>query len=118
MNRLRADIWVAAYVRTINMSGGFGVVAHKGAQVGGAIFILQDLLNGSGVLLKPVPMSLDQDDGERRFMPHNAQPLPMEQLDIIIAREKKFDPDLWLVVVESNKGDFYLPEGSIVAHSS
>jgi hypothetical protein len=55
------------------------------------------------VLYGPAPQALVEDDGGRRFQRLlDADPLAVEDR---VAREIRFDGDLWLVEIENSAGD-------------
>jgi hypothetical protein len=104
--RLRADLWVAAYIRTCNLSDAWAVLRRRGAPEAGAIFIKLDLLNGSVALFGPAPQSETDDSGsERRFTRlHREGHLDGVAAEARLQREIRFDPDLWIVEVEDRAG--------------
>ncbi|MGY6246449.1 DUF1491 family protein, partial [Bosea thiooxidans] len=74
-----------------------------GAAEAGAIFVKLDRLNGTAVLYGPAPQALAADDGVRRFqLLLDSDPLTVEDR---VARELRFDGDLWLVEIENRAGD-------------
>ncbi|MDB5571647.1 MAG: uncharacterized protein JWN93_2830 [Hyphomicrobiales bacterium] len=107
--RLRADIWVSAYLRRCAVEGANAVLRKRGAPEAGAIFVQVDCLDGRVALFGPAPQSLMEDSGERRWTRAHAQ----EWIDPLAAlerlqREMKFDPDLWVVDVEDRQGRNFL----------
>jgi hypothetical protein len=100
--RLRSDFWVSAYVRTREIAAAPAMLRRRGAAEAGAIFIKIDHLNGRATLYGPAPQSLLDDTGERCFqLILESDPLSIEDR---MAREIKFDPDLWLIEVEDRSG--------------
>jgi len=81
------------------------MVMRRGAEEAGAIFIVVDRLDGRFDLYGPAPQALfdDERSGDRVF-----QKLidAGENGDIAarLARETKFDSDLWVVAVEDRAG--------------
>lgn len=103
MPRLTSDFWVSAYLRQAAHDGLDAVLRRRGASEAGAIFVKLDRLDGSGALYGPAPQSLADEDGARRFqLILEADPLAIEER---VERERRFDPDLWLVEIENRKGD-------------
>ncbi len=98
MARLRSDFWVGAYLRTCNGAGASAVLRQRGAAEAGAIFVVVDDLAGSQSLYAPAPQSLVEESGERLFT------LVMTgdggMITERLAREARFDPDLWIIDVE------------------
>ncbi|WP_332694645.1 DUF1491 family protein [Bosea sp. (in: a-proteobacteria)] len=103
MARLTSDFWVSAFLRQAAHDGLVAVLRRRGASEAGAIFVKLDRLDGSAVLYGPAPQALADDDGERRFQRLiEADPLTVEDR---VAREVRFDADLWLVEIENRAGD-------------
>lgn len=100
--RLRADIWVAAYMRTIEVGGGFATLRRRGAAEAGAVFIVLDCLDGRVALFAPGPSN---EAGERRFVrAHKAEWVDLPAISDRLAREIGRDPDIWIVDVERRDG--------------
>lgn len=103
MARLTSDFWVSAYLRQAAHDGLFAVLRRRGAGEAGAIFVKLDRLDGTAVLYGPAPQALVEEDGGRRFQRLlDADPLAVEDR---VAREIRFDGDLWLVEIENRAGD-------------
>jgi hypothetical protein len=102
---LRSDLWAAAFVRRHNDIGEICVVSRRGDAIAGQIFIEIDHLNGTVSLLVPAPASALAENEEdhvftRRF--DRADPLAVRDR---IAREVAFDPDLWVLSLETRARD-------------
>jgi hypothetical protein len=109
--RLKSAIWVAAYVRRCNIEGSFAVVRRRGAEEAGAIFVKIAKLDGTAALFGPAPQTAF--DGarpvEHLFTSFFPQGFAAEaDVEAKIAREQKFDPDLWLIEVEDRAGRNFL----------
>jgi hypothetical protein len=100
--RLRSDFWVSAYIRTREIAGIPAMLRRRGAAEAGAIHIKVDHLNGRAALYGPAPQSLLEDTGERRF--HLVIEADAGAVEERMAREIKFDPDLWFIEVEDRSG--------------
>jgi hypothetical protein len=108
--RLTSTMWVAAYVRRCHIEGAYAVVQRRGASEAGAIFVVLDRLDGaSRTLFTQAPQSLipDDDTRDRLFV---AVENVNDALAVSerLAREQKFDPDLWVVEVEDRNGRHFL----------
>ena len=111
--RITSDLWVAAVVRRVFAAGGFAAVLKRGALEAGAIFVVTRNRLGEATLYGPAPQA-SYDSGkpqDRRF-----QLLIRESADAIearLAKEERFDPDLWVVELETgdrDAGEFILTE--------
>jgi hypothetical protein len=103
MARLTSDFWVSAYLRQAGLEGLVAVLRRRGAREAGAIFVKLDRLDGTAALYGPAPQALAEDDGERRFqLLLDSDPLAIEDR---VARELRFDSDLWVVEIENRAGD-------------
>jgi hypothetical protein len=104
--RLRSDIFVAAYVRRRNDANAFTVVRHKGAAEAGAIFVRIDRLNGEAVLYGPAPQSaFDGTSLERRFQKVSKDGATPADIEERLAKELRFDRDIWIIEVEDRQGE-------------
>lgn len=107
--RLRADIWVAAYLRRCATEGAFATLRKRGAAEAGAIFVVLDRLDGRMAVFGPAPQSEAGEDGVRRFARvHDEEWIDGAAAAERIRRETKFDPDLWIVDVEDRQGRAFL----------
>lgn len=108
---LRADIWVAAYLRRMGVEGAVAMLRRRGAAEAGAIFVKIDRLDGQAALYGPAPQSelAERDGVDRVWMRlHQDEWIDPASVEEKIAREMKFDPDLWLIEVEDRKGRCFL----------
>lgn len=108
--RLKTALWVAAYLRRCQVAGLSAVVRRRGAEEAGAIFVRISRLDGTSDLYGPAPQSmLVPDAGDRVFTAClKLQPAPDADVEVYLARESKFDTDLWIVEVEDRAGGNFL----------
>ena len=116
--RLKSGIWVAAYVRRCNIEGAFAVVRRRGADEAGAIFIKVSRLDGTATLYGPAPQSTFDEarPADRMFTATLGGDIPVPEADIEarLAREIRFDTDVWIVEIEDRAGRNFL-DGNVVA---
>ena len=106
MARLRSDIFVSAYVRRRNGENAFTVVRKRGADEAGAIFICIDRRNGLVDLYGPAPQTaFDEARPGRLFQRLTAEGADAAAVEARLAKEMRFDGDLWVVEVEDPAGD-------------
>ena len=103
--RLKSEIWVKAYLRRCAGEGAPGVVVSRGDDEAGAVFIKIARLDGTADLYGPAPAGLVSDDGERRWSLYAGPAAPEAKVDETLARERRLDPDLWLVEIEDRAGN-------------
>jgi len=100
--RVVSELFVSALVRRVFSAGGFAAVERRGASEAGAIFIRQRFRDGLETLYGPAPQSFfGEGDDDRRFE-IRAERCEASECDGILARETRFDPDLWLVELEAD----------------
>jgi hypothetical protein len=108
VSRLRSDFWVSAYLRRCAVEGVDAALRRRGAAEAGAIFVKVDHLDGTASLFGPAPQSLLPEDAkDRLFAPVLERVLPPD-VEERMAREMRFDPDLWLVEVDTREGRHFL----------
>jgi hypothetical protein len=111
--RLKSAVWVAAYVRRCSVEGAFAVVRRRGAEEAGAIFVKVARLDGTAELFGPAPQTAFDSarPADRLFSPLlPGQPAPEAKIEERLAREMRFDPDLWIVEIEDRAGRNFLDE--------
>ena len=109
--RLKSGIWVSAYLRRRHIDGTFAVVRRRGAEEAGAIFIKIARLDGTAELYGPAPQTAFDDSrpAARMFTPcFKQQPVPEAEAEARLAREIRFDSDIWIVEVEDRAGSHLL----------
>jgi hypothetical protein len=110
--RLKSGIWVAAYLRRCAVEGVFAAVRRRGAEEAGAIFIKINQLDGTGTLYGPAPQTAFDEarPADRMFIAVVGRETPTPEVDIEarLARELRFDPDLWIIEVEDRAGRNFL----------
>ncbi len=109
--RLKSGIWVSAYLRRCQTEGAFAAVRRRGAEEAGAVFVKLNRLDGTAELYGPAPQAAfdDSHPSDRAFSPCLvAQPAPEAQVEAYLAREIRFDPDVWIVEVEDRAGRHFL----------
>jgi hypothetical protein len=109
--RLKTALWVAAYLRRCQVEGAFAVVRRRGAEEAGAIFIRVDRLDGTSDLFGPAPQSEFDSirEADRAFSAClKARPAPDAAVEAYLAREVKFDPDVWIVELDDRAGRNFL----------
>src|SRR4029078_4938952 len=106
--RLKSGIWVAAYLRRCNVEGVFAAVRRRGAEEAGAVFIKDNRLDGTATLYGPAPQTAFDDarPADRAFVPAAGakEPAPDADVEKYLAREIRFDPDVWIVEIEDRAG--------------
>lgn len=104
MARLRSDFWVAAHLRRCALDGIDAVLRRRGAAEAGAIFVSVDRLDGSVDLYGPAPQSLVLGDELDRLFAPVLQGAPPAEVEARMAREIRFDPDLWWIGIDDRLG--------------
>ena len=100
--RLRTALFVSALTRRAFARGDFAAVEVKGAEEAGAVFVRQVFRDGTESLFAPAPQSFfEEDDGGRRLFEARLERVAGETVAEAIARERRFDGDLWVVSVEA-----------------
>lgn len=105
--RLKASIWVKAYVRAVQVNGAQAFVVRHGDDDAGAVFIRINKLDGTSLLYGPAFAGFAGAEEERAFS-LVAGPKPDGEIEQRLAREHEFDSDLWVVEVEDRDGRHFL----------
>lgn len=109
MTRLTSDMWVRALVRRVFAEGGFAAIERVGSPEAGAIFIRIRDRNGGETLLAPAPQSLFEpaNSGDRLFERRDTE-TQEGNVDAVLVRETDFDPDLWIVEIETDNPEAFV----------
>jgi len=109
--RLKSGIWVAAYMRRCQIEGAQAVLRRRGAEEAGAVFIKVSKLDGTAEVFGPAPQSTFDEarPADRAFIRSlNAESAAEAAAEAYLARQIKFDPDIWIVEVEDQAGRNFL----------
>jgi hypothetical protein len=104
--RLRSDFVASAIIRQAEIDGAVAMLRHRGAAEAGAILVKVDRLDGSAALFSPAPQALMDDARSERLWQraHAAEWLTPLEVEDRIARERRFDPDCWVIEIEDRLG--------------
>lgn len=97
--RLRADIWVAAYLRRLGLENIPAYVVAHGDDSAGAVMVKCATLDGQATLWW---REWDFETDTRPFV--QAAQGSERDIDARIARDRSTDPDLWVIEIEERSG--------------
>ncbi|MBS0563546.1 MAG: DUF1491 family protein [Proteobacteria bacterium] len=108
--RLTADFWVRAYLRRLELAGIPAYVTARGDATAGAVLVKLATLDGKA---RAFQRSFDLMTGARAWvtLAEGAEP----EIDAAIARQRRHDPDLWVIEIESRQGRTLLDEDGLSA---
>lgn len=109
--RLKAGIWVKAYIRRCAGAGIPAAVVRHGDDDAGAIFIRVNLLNGTSRLFGPAPAGLDEAGRDRMLMDlFDGHVASDSDVEATLDRQRAFDPDMWIIEIEDRAGRHFLDD--------
>jgi hypothetical protein len=95
--RLKAGIWVSMALRMGNAGGRYGAVLRRGDPDAGGVIVVLRGREGLCVLTQ-----MRTNDGALAWMrATGAAPVDQEKVDAYVARQVKYDSDLWVLEFES-----------------
>lgn len=97
--RLAAGFWVAAYLRRLAGEDIPAFVVARGDETAGAVLVKSATLDGQA---RAFQRSFDPMSGARTWMVLCEGDEP--EVDAAIARQRRGDPDLWVIEVEDRLG--------------
>jgi len=108
-DRLPTELWVMAHIRAADAQGVSMMVLRKGDRSRGTVLLKLNRLDGGFMVLSQVRRD------ERLVWSRATGPEPVDEAtaDAYIARQAKYDPDLWVVEVEDRQGRHWF-EGTVV----
>lgn len=105
--RVTTDFWVSSVVRRAFAEGGFAAVERRGAAEAGAVMIRRRDRLGEVTLYAPAPQTSYGEAGpQERLFAEVLRTGDDEDVAKRIAREARFDPDLWVVELEVDDATF------------
>ncbi|MDG2406942.1 MAG: DUF1491 family protein [Paracoccaceae bacterium] len=105
MPRLTAEFWVHAYLNRLRMVDIPAFVVSKGDLTAGAVVVKMNTLDGEAMAYQ---RSFDQVSRTRKWIDFAAG--VETDVDAAIVRQRRFDPDLWVIEVEDRQGRHLLDE--------
>ncbi|MEM7472369.1 MAG: DUF1491 family protein [Pseudomonadota bacterium] len=103
--RLTAEFWVGAYLKRLQLYDIPAFVTSKGDATAGAVLVKMNTLDGQACCYQ---RSFDLMSGERVWvaLAEGAE----RDVDATLAKQRSFDPDLWVIEVEDREGRHLLDE--------
>ena len=95
--RLKTGVWVPIVLRLGNNSGRYGVVIRRGDADAGGVLVL--LRGREGLIVLSQARTADGHPAWVRGT--GSEPVDQAAADAYIARQLKYDPDLWVLEFES-----------------
>ena len=105
MPHLTARFWVDAYLTRLRLQDIPAFVVAHGDDTGGAVLVKLATLDGKAVLFQ---RSFDLMTGDRKGIELASG--DEAEVDATVARQRSFDPDLWVIEVEDRQGRHLLDE--------
>ena len=105
MTRLTSRFWVDAYLSLLRLNDIPAFVTSHGDDTAGAILVKLNTLDGQA---RAYTRSFDLVTGDRTWTELASGPEP--EVDLSIASQRRFDPDLWVIEVEDREGRHLLDE--------
>lgn len=103
--RLAADFWVRAYLARLQAAHVPAYVTARGDPTAGAVLVKLATLDGGARLFQ---RSFDLATGGRAWVVLAEG--PEAEVDAATARQRRMDPDLWVIEIESREGRTLLDE--------
>jgi hypothetical protein len=108
MARLASGVWISAYLARLEQAGVYAHVMHRGEVTAGAVAVKLATMDGrASVFVR----TLD-GEGNRVWTPL-VDVAPEAEADAAIARQRRFDRDLWVIEVEDPRGRHLLDEAGL-----
>ena len=109
--RLKTEFWVQACVRRAGIDGIAVIVAHKGDATRGSVLVKLNRFEHGCIVLAETQ---DAEGAHAWLRGTGPEPVDEAAADAYIARNRQYDPDLWVIEVEDRAGR--LPfEGKILS---
>lgn len=106
--KLTSRFWVDAYLARLRFADIPGFVVAHGDDTGGAVLVKLNTLDGQAVLYQ---RSFDLMSDTRVWAELSSG--PEGDVDAAVARQRGFDPDLWVIEVEDRAGRHMLDQDGL-----
>ena len=103
MSRLASEFWVKAYIKTLSLRGISAFIVARGDAQAGAILVKLTPLDGTSTLYQK---GFDLETGAPTWVVLAKS--DEAEVDLMISRQRSFDPDLWVLEVENPSNDAHL----------
>jgi hypothetical protein len=101
---VKSAIWVQAHLRRCNATGLPAMLIKRGAEEAGSIYVKINRLDGRVLLLGPPPGPAYDEEGSRRWtVLLDGEPVPEAEADDYLRRQRRIDPDIWIIEIEDAK---------------
>ena len=105
--RLKAELWIKAHIRRVEIEGGTAMVARRGDGMSGSALIKLNRLDGTAEVLAPAPHA---EKGRIWLRATGPDPVEDREAEAFIRRQVDFDPDLWVLEIEDREGRHFLDD--------
>ncbi|SLN18263.1 hypothetical protein AQS8620_00391 [Aquimixticola soesokkakensis] len=106
--RLAAGIWVSAYLTRLRLADIAVYVLKRGDDTAGAVLVKVNTLDGRA---RAFSRQYDMMAGKRAWVELAVG--AEREVDDAIARQRGFDPDLWVIEIEDRAGRTLLDEAGL-----
>ncbi len=107
--RLKAQVWVSAYIKICAAHDLVATVVRHGDDDAGTIFLRINHLDGTSQLFVPAPAGLSGNELDRTWQrAFDGGARVDSDIDDYLSREIEIDSDIWIVEVESQTGCHHL----------
>lgn len=106
--RLTADLWVSAYLARLGQASIPAYVTARGDATAGAVMVKLALLDGTARAYERT-MNLQTDGRRWVVLAEGAE----HEIDAMLARQRRRDPDLWVIEIEDRQGRTLLDEDGL-----
>ncbi|WP_305969188.1 MULTISPECIES: DUF1491 family protein [unclassified Mameliella] len=108
MARLTARFWVDAYLARLRLMDIPAFVTAHGDDTAGAVLVKLNTLDGRA---RAFTRGFDLASGDRKWTDLTSG--PETEVDETITRQRRFDPDLWVIEVEDRQGRHLLDDPAL-----
>lgn len=108
MSRLTAEFWVSAYITRLRLADIPSFVVKHGDDTAGVVFVKLNTLDGRARVFHR-SFDLMSDTRHWAVLAEGAE----AEVDEALTRQRKMDPDLWIIEVEDRAGRHLLDEAGL-----
>ena len=103
--RLKPEIWVKAQLRLCDRAGIAFTVLRRGDADGGSV--MMKIIDGEG-RAQVLSQTTAPSGGLAWLRPLGPEPVEESEADAYLARQREFDPDIWLLEIIDRAGSYQI----------
>lgn len=108
--KLNAGLWVSGIVRLAQAQGDFATIAKKGDETAGQVILVARRRNGH---VQVYQRTMNSRGDYSWTVAIESSPEESDKVDDFLDRQRRYDPDLWIVDLDTENPERFVVDGLI-----